>query len=1089
MSEGLHQAEAERTLRWKLITITELENKRMRITFPGNDESIASVLSEEANELIWETSTPGEETVNAKDWVVVKVLPRGRDLYDHSQFDKWGPKKRVITGTMSKNLHELISILPRVDPPDDDYWDDGFDEERIAAWEAADVATRGEKPEARPKPTVVAAYVGWSTYMSGPVLVKPTRKDKDGRLLAKAEVESFSWRGNSFTVQPTGSSAGRQTIPHYLMTIPANLKAIKKWTDGQDFCEVYKNGGRSLGEIRRSAFDAATALRCGMEITPVAKFDALPTSELMRLDANPDRWSETIRPDEQEGPTNPRMSELACDAAILRRELKTICGFQYKVPYIRAMRFPPQLLDTLMKFAMQFPEDLLTMDLLLLALMAWADIKMAPESAQELSVTAIEAKSKTDSEAWPVPKVSLAECLVLYPHWLRWVEVMKFAEYPHLFRYVRRVVDRDRKRSALVIKEDLLDETQVLALLQGVRSKSPALSTTARFYLLPHQMPGSCIPAMRNMSPYIPLTKAQIVLSGLPNVYSCGTPGYGRLDTPSETPRQWMCIPTQLENISFVDGATPLSSAQWNIDHLLAPHSNMPIVFAPKMAAGPIWSADMSRQGTMLEEREDTVLRGPSSKALDPDWSISDVLGPEQLGLYHRYLRAALARVIEDGGFTLTQKQVIVGLNGLPVVVGAAPLSIEDLRREPPIVFGGEDAEAGVDPQTVVQVCEEEAPGEGASHLFEDIRTTLSATDELRHYIWTRVRESLDASGPPQRTATALLALLGPPLQIEKDCWDTLNRGERDLSLKDLQDTIDSNTVVTKFCQAAGVPETVGDPLLYKGNDTLSDFLDEVKSLKSAWSRLDNCVIGNVSSRNRAIADRVSKVKERWRSALQAVRPGSLIVVMEGYVQQLRESVLSSAPPPDTSQRPTPFPQLTPNLRPTLRHAATATATTLPRVQSNHSRDSSRQISPAQSAVIDLTEGEGSLTDVVPTTLTTPPIRPRSTPGLGDLTQASLFSGTDTTYTLPRNTTEEHRRQNGLPPRAFSLLRPSASPLPLPRFNFQLQDPQSATSLHSMLNRLETSQERPRFNSPLVKQDKEDVATEEAPPETTVNKA
>lgn len=99
-------------------------------------------------------------------------------------------------------------------------------------------------------------------------------------------MESFSWRGNVFTVQPNGSSAG---IPHYLMTIPANLKSIKKWTDGQDFNEVYKNGGRSLDEVRRATFDAATALRAGMEITPVTKFDALPTSEVMRLGATPER--------------------------------------------------------------------------------------------------------------------------------------------------------------------------------------------------------------------------------------------------------------------------------------------------------------------------------------------------------------------------------------------------------------------------------------------------------------------------------------------------------------------------------------------------------------------------------------------------------------------------------------------------------------------------------------------------------------------------------------------------------------------------------------------------------------------------------
>lgn len=134
---------------------------------------------------------------------------------------------------------------------------------------------------------------------------------------------------------------------------------------------------------------------------------------------------------------------------------------------------------------------------------------------------------------------------------------------------------------------------------------------------------------------------------------------------------------------------------------------------------------------------------------------------------------------------------------------------------------------AGVDPHDPVQVCEEEEPGEGASPLFESIRDALAPTDGLRHYVWNRVRDAIDSSGPPQRTATALLALLGSPLQVEKDCWDTLDRGERELSYKDLKDTIDSNTVITKFCQAAGIPETVADPLSFQGSDTLSDFLDQ----------------------------------------------------------------------------------------------------------------------------------------------------------------------------------------------------------------------------------------------------------------------
>lgn len=48
------------------------------------------------------------------------------------------------------------------------------------------------------------------------------------------------------------------------------------------------------------------------------------------------------------------------------------------------------------------------MDLLLLALMAWADIKVSAKSAQETSVWVVEAKTRTTSDAWEYGRVSAA---------------------------------------------------------------------------------------------------------------------------------------------------------------------------------------------------------------------------------------------------------------------------------------------------------------------------------------------------------------------------------------------------------------------------------------------------------------------------------------------------------------------------------------------------------------------------------------------------------------------------------------------------------------------------------------------------------
>lgn len=65
------------------------------------------------------------------------------------------------------------------------------------------------------------------------------------------------------------------------------------------------------------------------------------------------------------------------------------------------------------------------------------------------------------------------------------------------------------------------------------------------------------MPALQNMRPYIPLHKAQILPSGLPNVYLCGTPSYGRMDHRRKTIRQWMRIPRHLKRTCFY-GRAPL---------------------------------------------------------------------------------------------------------------------------------------------------------------------------------------------------------------------------------------------------------------------------------------------------------------------------------------------------------------------------------------------------------------------------------------------------------------------------------------------------------------------------------------------------
>ncbi|KAL6690639.1 hypothetical protein J3F84DRAFT_388457 [Trichoderma pleuroticola] len=84
------------------------------------------------------------------------------------------------------------------------------------------------------------------------------------------------------------------------------------------------------------------------------------------------KYPERVFIHQEPGPRNPRWGDVICDGSILRRKTDEICSFRLRVPCLKALNIPPEMLKELRKAALKLTNDLLTdEDLLLHALLLW----------------------------------------------------------------------------------------------------------------------------------------------------------------------------------------------------------------------------------------------------------------------------------------------------------------------------------------------------------------------------------------------------------------------------------------------------------------------------------------------------------------------------------------------------------------------------------------------------------------------------------------------------------------------------------------------------------------------------------------------
>jgi hypothetical protein len=117
---------------------------------------------------------------------------------------------------------------------------------------------------------------------------------------------------------------------------------------------------------------------------------------------------------------------------------------------MKALTFPEDLTKRLRNIAVTYDKDVLTLDTSYLALFAWYNIV----TGHQLDLGKCLGEDPNAADSGKIYQPTLAECLVYYPHWLRFTEVTGLAEFLQFFRHVECAVSGDRRHNDMVVPDD-----------------------------------------------------------------------------------------------------------------------------------------------------------------------------------------------------------------------------------------------------------------------------------------------------------------------------------------------------------------------------------------------------------------------------------------------------------------------------------------------------------------------------------------------------------------------------------------------------------------------------------------------------------
>ncbi|KAM0478899.1 hypothetical protein ACHAPX_004877 [Trichoderma viride] len=889
------------TLEWRTARITVRADRSWAVKANPNDPEQSTIGHEDGDDLVQPPGDGRIESLIEDQWCIVEVLPRGKTMYDNDKFTPQAAKRK-----RKKNLLDQISLFSGVRILPDEQYDDGFDLQRQQRWDAGERRTPDEpRPAIRAEPTVNGLYVGWSTYMLGPVFVRPVNAG-DATPNVRHQASCANFEGTEFKVEPAGCVAGRQTIPHYLATMPGNLRAIKEFVnnDGKKFSTIFRFGSYSLKAIRQQTIRSGLALASGAKLVPVAKYTPLTNEQFEVASQN---LEELSYPALDAGPHNPPWKDLICDGAILRRKTDRLSGFEYSVPFLKALSFPPKLILMLQGFALKFPNDLLTMEDLLLGLFAWYDIATHGYWKQESSVNEVRKGVQRQSQVWTVPYTSLCECLLGYPHYLRWTEEMCLAEYPHFSRYIHHIFKADRARDPLVVRGANLDETEVKRLMMQITSKVPGVTPSLRLRLLPHMMIGSRMPRMINIAPYIFPTKAQLAMTGLTSVYLKGLPTYTAHDTPREdTPLVKLCVPKRLAANSFIGNMRPLQGTRWDMEDFKQMKGELGLLTFPCLKAGPVWERDMDSMSQLFEDASES---GPPSELLDPNWNLMDHLSPAAQFKYMHHQLHRMAHARRHGGLIVGQGHTLtIDETGFISMVGAPPITAEVMRQPTNLLMHGDQGRENLDAmidQAIQPPPTEDAEPQGPCPLVEDVMRIIEISPARRHHVWSALyaRLSVDQPDIPKKTSEGLLRAVIENIRQERAAWSRLALLSRNPRIEDLV-LASPQILLNAICELAGIDTGDGetDPLslLAEADEELEEW---ARDLEAGLERLALQANRIRTAHSDNMKQRRKQVLEVWTTVRGMLVQGKMEPRLRQLLTRLRDMQADSSditlPEPD----------------------------------------------------------------------------------------------------------------------------------------------------------------------------------------------
>nr|RBQ97635.1 hypothetical protein FVER53263_00144 [Fusarium verticillioides] len=339
--------------------------------------------------------------------------------------------------------------------------------------------------------------VGYSRYTLKPVLASAEANATDLDL----EVDGLS--GLDLEVDFEGPLRDYEVILHHDLTVPENLRALKRLLIKKDWETAFAGGDITVEAAKSLAQESAQSLYHGRPPVVVARIKP-PTTRQVPFHKKPD-LGQCLNPDQLHGLHYRRFQGVL--PTVLQHHSFNFapCNFTYKAPYISNMRYPFRLHLDLAGFAKAHPLEKLNASVILFAVQLWVDIMASPT------------KCKEPYAEERVPEISLAVFLIYFEHWLKVHEYLQCIAYIHPFRFIDHMYAGDILRRDVHISKSSIDSNRVRYLVYEAKAIDPGISVDERMDLYPFMVNGTSMVQPQCLSEKFRMSPPKQALLGMPN--------------------------------------------------------------------------------------------------------------------------------------------------------------------------------------------------------------------------------------------------------------------------------------------------------------------------------------------------------------------------------------------------------------------------------------------------------------------------------------------------------------------------------------------------------------------------------------------